>query len=249
MVYDQPDKVSARFLEYIYSGDVYCKDHCPASCVFQPLAKTPMVGIPEPNGHKFIGVLVSEDPTVDFIGRYLDARSGGKEDADGWRRPLFEKGSPPAWLIERLREIDRKHWDSGRACQIDRLNEAIQNNFYWTHMLKCCTMKNRKLAKIPAEERITAAFTHHRGMVCADTWLNDELSWAINQGASYVIALGISPEAWLKKWKQEAPESRRVTVINLPHPSPINRRSWNPKTSDRLGKELERLFELNLKEI
>lgn len=226
-----------RFIDYFSDEDnIFQKGSCPDTCVFKSLHKTPIVGIPEPQKHEFIGVLISEDPTTDFICRYLDAREAGKVDREKWRQPLFEKESPPVWLIERLEELNNKRWKGECTEEIKLLNDTIQNNFYWTHMLKCCTMKNKKLRAKPVEERITKAFTHHRGVVCAHNWLSGELSWAISHGAKCIITLGKSPEIWSLEWKKDAPDNEKVILINLPHPSPINRYSWTPESSDKLAK-------------
>ena len=229
-----------QFINYFSDvSNIYTKKECPHFCRFKPLNRTPIVGLPKPDD--FWGVIISEDPTTDFIGRYEEAR---KQPPDEWRRLLMSKDSPPSWLIQKMMAFNKKYWNGVNTNEITQLNGIIQHNFYWTHMLKCCTIKSKKLKAQPINERISIPYTHAKGVTCADTWLSGELSWAISQGSKCIVTLGKSPEIWSKRWFDGLPDKDGIRLFNLPHPSGANQASWNPKTHDKREKLSNNLLSL-----
>jgi len=203
---------------------IYNKNICQVECDFKKYGKTPIVKISLPKEpEKFLGMIISEDPTTAFICPYKFAMRRGDTHS------LIKNPAPPKWLIQRITEYQNKYCDGQYSNQIEKLQEKINNNFYWTHMLKCCTMKSKKLKALPEEMRISIPFRHDRGMICAKTWLLGELKDAVNkEKVKCIIVLGKSPKTCVEQFVVES-DIDDDRFVYLPHPSSANMKSWNPK--------------------
>jgi hypothetical protein len=106
-------------------------------------------------------------------------------------------------------------------------------------------MKSKKLNALPEEMRISIPFKHERGMICAKTWLHDELKYAVCKKVKCIIVLGKSPRIYVEQFVEEL-DIDNDRIIYLPHPSSANMKSWNPKKQDdknKLNNNLTKLFE------
>jgi len=216
-----------QFIYFISSLDnIRSKSSCPAGCGFKTRGDIPIVGIPGPQKHnKFLGVIISRDPTTAFIAPYMEAR---QEPPDIWHHRLMTAKAPPQWLIGQISVFNRKYLDSQFTTEIGRLKEIIENNVYWTHLHKCCTDKSSRAAP---------RFKTKNARLCAGRWLRQELSGAIEQGAKFIVCVGKDAGAWVMEW-EKATGANGIPVYYLPHPSGAASGAWNPKDEGKM-KELK----------
>ena len=154
------------------------------------------------------GCIISRDPTSEFINPPQEYNEG-----DG--NFQFNR-APPKWLSERIRSFMGSKISFS---EMEKLNNFLNFQCYWTHFHKCPTSKTDK--KYPR-------FTYHNGEKCANIWFNREvLKHGSNQ--KVVILLGKDLERYFQRNGQHQ-LLQNEQVIFLPHPSPINcgnGRSWN----------------------
>lgn len=192
-----------------------------------------MVWIPPPKKELMKGVIISRDPTTEFIDVFNDLL---KEDENNRRIKLMQnKGVPVRTIIDRIDKICKRE---EKKFSPEIFSNFLLNNCYWTHLLKCYTYSSRK--KIDSFSYSEAV---HYGCVdcCTKKWLCQELN-QISQlpNVKIIILLGANVTKFvyhnlfddnIKNWR----ESRlyfNCPLIPLPHPSRANGKEWaQPKKS------------------
>lgn len=225
-----------QFIDFISNiQNITDKSRCPQKCEFKLRNDIPIVGIPEPiKLHKFLGIIISRDPTIAFIDPYYEARQNSPE---GWHSKLMIVPAPPQWLIRQIATFDKKYLDNQHVTEIEHLKVIMKDNIYWTHLHKCCTDKSSEKAP---------SFKTKNARLCADQWLRQELSDAIGQGAKFIICVGKDAEAWVSEWEKGA-GTKDIQVFYLPHPAGAANGAWNPKNEEKMKKlkaTIENLLEL-----
>ncbi|MGA2161531.1 MAG: hypothetical protein ABSG28_04945 [Methanoregula sp.] len=178
-----------------------------------------------PSPKNIQGILISRDPTTDFIEPYKHY------DHD---KGLFQyKEAPPTWLYNRILSFMKYGSNSHESIY---LRNFLNSNCYWTHFHKCPTLKGDK----------DFHFSYKHGKECAGFWFDYEYS-TYNLNGKILILLGQD----LKKYYDENPDNqlfKNNTVFFLPHPSGINMGSgwsWNPNKpeGDVYKKEIKKTIE------
>lgn len=197
------------------------KEGCPDKCEFKNKRQEPVV-IPPPD--KIEGVLISRDPTIAF---YEDTYEKNINN----RAQLFTEGVPSA-LIKKIYIFmkDKFSEDDKR-----NLEQVMNNRVYWTHLLKCPTDNS---------EKITLRFSKKHAEICADKWLNEELSAIIKDNPKlFIITLGNEVKEWINKWKEKNENiCKEIKVFNLIHHSNQNIIIWNRYAMEMI-KQLENQIE------
>lgn len=225
-----------QFIDYLSNSEhIYNKSNCPKDCGFQSNKKIPIVGIAPPQApEKILGMIISRDPTTRFINNYLSARS---ETSYLWNKTLMNVQAPPQWLINKIKTFNDKYMDGKHTDDTTIFEKILVNNFYWTHLHKCCTDKNEK-------DFDALMFKSSNGTLCANTWLLNEITDAKNSGARIMICLGKDVEAFIQPLKSTI-SGQGYEIFYLPHPSSANNGKWYPKEANEkealIGK-LENLF-------
>lgn len=183
-----------QFINFISdANNIIGKSYCPEQCEFKSRNNIPIVGIPEPQKQKrLLGVIISRDPTTDFIDPYFEAR---QKTPEGWHNQLMTAKAPPQWIIVQIARFNKKHLNEQYTTEIEHLKEIIENNVYWTHYHKCCTDKSSEKAP---------RFKKKNARLCANQWLRDELSEVIDQGVKFIICVGKDAKAWVSEWEKDA---------------------------------------------
>ncbi|OFV68787.1 MAG: uracil DNA glycosylase superfamily protein [Candidatus Syntrophoarchaeum caldarius] len=211
------------------------KEECPEECIFKQ--KSPKVAIiPPPN--EILGIIVSRDPTFDWIKNYEEAWKEYNEtvNVENLRKKLFE--AIPKSLIERITTYKDKL--NSTEEDIVCLHKMIYKNVYWTHLHKCFTNKRDKEYE----------FDNKNAIICGERWLAKELEIATNTKTKFIIALGRDVQRFVCEWREDYCENRDIKIIYLPHPSPANVGkywSWCPKEERnkvRLTKRINNLLQL-----
>ncbi|MDI6708226.1 MAG: uracil-DNA glycosylase family protein, partial [Candidatus Thermoplasmatota archaeon] len=202
------------------------KSDCPKECAFKN-KKTEPVLIPQPE--EIIGIIVSRDPTVDWLYKYLK-----DEDEKNASRKLLFASAIPLSLLTKIAIFMRKalaHEDM--KCLFNTIFEKV----YWTHMHKCCTdSKNKELE-----------FKRGNAKACADKWLDKELEKIVtNHNIKFILGLGKHVEAWIEGWYGK--KNKDVLIVNLPHPSGQTNAIWYRRKEsysyEEREKQIENLIEL-----
>jgi hypothetical protein len=147
-------------------------------------------------------VVISRDPTIDFIGIYDYAQH---LDEDKRRIALFSSGIPQQLLVQIGRFLRE-----GRGDGLEKKTRTCYRLFqvaYWTHLHKCPTDNGNKF-----------------GRECANRYLQAEIENALQEGAATLVTLGRDVKAWVSEHKSVL--TKDVEVISLPHPSAQNNSIW-----------------------
>jgi len=194
------------------------KEKC-EDCKFnnKQLKPRPIIIIPPPDTPKIM--LISRDPTVDFIPIYEYSK---RYSSDEMRRMLFSAAIPHNLIVQITKFCRREK---------EGLKESMKNLFkifevaYWTHLHKCPTDK---------ENKFTTA--------CANKWLRKEINEAKEEGIQTMVCLGKDVERWASK----NIFTENIKIINLPHPSRRNP-IWYTRDNNKkmeIKKSIKRLIEL-----
>jgi uracil-DNA glycosylase len=172
-------------------------------------------------------VLISRDPTTDFMGIYDYARH---LDEDQRRLALFSSGIPQQLVVQigrflrKKRAKERAEWlEETKTCY--RLFQVA----YWTHLHKCPTGNGKKFGKR-----------------CADTYLQAEIQNALSDGAATLVTLGRHAKEWIDKHESL---TKDVEVISLPHPSPQNNRIWYRRGRTEAERKRKRNVESEIRKL
>ena len=218
-----------QFIDYISNVDnIYEKALCPDECEFKDNIKVPIVGVYPPSSDKFLGVIISRDPTTRFKDPYLKARV----TPERWHDELMEADAPPQWIINKIRFFDGKYVDDVRF-----LEKMMADNIYWTHLHKCCTDKLEKELDAKKFKRVNAK-------LCMKTWLVKEFSDVVDYKVRFIICLGKDVENLIKPIEGSL-TSHNIRVFYLPHPSDANNGTWyskEAKVRDNITKNIDGLL-------
>jgi hypothetical protein len=211
-----------RFMHISKYLETLKKDSCPNNCEFKKKRKIDIARVPPPD--EILGVIISRDPTTDWLTKYRKNREN--------RKRLFETAIP-GQLIERIEKFTRE--------DVSYLREFLNQYVYWTHLHKCFTDKSGKTS---------IKFKPKNANECADAWLGEELNIAINDKTKFIIALGKDVQKWIGEWQEDCCRNKNIKIIYLPHPSRANvgrYLSWYPKESknkERIKKRIDNLLQL-----
>lgn len=210
-----------------YLKEIETKDKCPEDCELKKYSEIAVVPPPE----EVLGIIISRDPTIDWLYRYLKNES----DKNVRRKILFSSAIPLSLLTKLLIFMRNNHLDENdKKC----LFYVIFQKTYWTHLHKCLTDTN---------DKVSIKFKPKNANECAEQWLTKELELAINKKTRFIIALGKDVQTWVQKWKQE--KNKNIKVLNLPHPSGQNNPIWYRSTKCKqkikeTEKEIRKLIKL-----
>lgn len=191
------------------------KENCPNDCELKNNRKISIAKVPPTN--EILGVIISRDPTVDWLYPYLM----GETDDETRHKILFASAIPLLVITKILAFMRGRIGANTEKCLFDTLFHKT----YWTHLHKCQT---------DASGNISTKFKAKNANLCADKWLGEELNFAINEGAKFIIPLGIDAQNWIRKWKTE--NEIDVDILNLPHPSGQNNGIWY--RSEKINKSI-----------
>lgn len=186
---------------------------CPSDCPFRRRGEEkglePPI-VPLPLSGKISGVIISRDPTIDWLCVYRHAMTHEDEFS---RRLMLYTSAIPNMVCGRIRQFAKgacteEHWE--------RLHALVYNNTYWTHFNKCYTVMGSK----------EFGFNWSNASRCAHRWLGPELELAVKEGAQFIIVLGRDAQAWVDKNTSDAVRSRMIKLI---HPSGQNNAIWARK--------------------
>ena len=199
------------------------KDVCPKECEFnnkekRDLYSRPIVFIPPPEKPKIM--LISRDPTVNFLHLYEYAKSEEYDKKTNERRLMLFAGAIPYWLILRIVRFSEKE---DAKIDVDKLFRIFEIA-YWSHLHKCPTGNGAKFSK-----------------KCAKKWLKEEIEEAVEEGVKTIVGLGRDVEYWLKKANVKA--SSKVKIICLPHPSGRSRAWEDVKKKGDIKKRIKDLID------
>jgi hypothetical protein len=183
--------------------------NCPSDCPFQKrrtkLGIQPAL-VPPPS-KKITGVIVSRDPTLEWLCVYRHAMN--LKEANSKRLMLYTSAIPNM-LCGRIKQFTQKdctndYWE--------KLYSLIYDETYWTHFNKCYTITgNQKFG-----------FNRQTAKICANNWLNTELKIAVEMGAEFIIVLGRDAQAWIDKNMSKQINEKAFKLI---HPSGQNNAIW-----------------------
>jgi len=208
----------ARMIEkYLESIE---KSKCPPDCPFIG-EDVPIIKIPPPENLKII--LISRDPTTDFISLYKYAVLLDNER----RRSILFTDAIPLSLIRQITKFLKKGDELTK--EKEKTLFKLYDVAYWTHLHKCPTKR---------ENNPFLKGSWKKATICADHWLQEEISTI--KEAQLIVCLGRDVERWMDDVCTE------ITHIYLPHPSPRNNGIYSRKISkgreEKLGKNIDLLL-------
>lgn len=199
------------------------KDECPQECEFKQRKDIEIALISPPD--EILGIVVSRDPTVRWSHFYRCSKNEPRED--NRRKMLFVSAIPYSLFNKIIEFMGEQITDENGKYLFDRIFQKV----YWTHLHKCFT------------DEKSFKFKPKNANKCADQWLRKELNLAINNKTKLIIALGNDVQKWVKTWKEKDGRDKAIKIINLPHPSGLNRK-WNNKEDEDISKAIEKLTDL-----
>ena len=190
------------------------KNSCPNDCELKSKIKITPATVPPPK--KIVGIIISRDPTVDWLYSHLK-----REDDENILHDVLFASAIPLSVITKIFTFMRKQIDENtEKC----LFEMLFHKTYWTHLHKCQT---------DVTNNISTEFKAKNANKCADKWLAKELQFAITDDTRFIISLGADVRKWVQKWEKE--NGKGIVLINLPHPSGQNNAIWY--RSEKIGKD------------
>ena len=181
------------------------KTSCPDNCELKSKSEITPVTVPPPE--EIVGIIVSRDPTVDWLHSHLK-----REEDEKIRHDVLFASAIPLSVITKVLIFMRGRIDENTK---EKLFEVLFHKTYWTHLHKCQTDVNNK---------ISTEFKSKNANKCADKWLTEELQAAITDDTRFIISLGADVRKRVQKWEKE--NGKGITLINLPHPSGQNNAIW-----------------------
>ena|GEM_PF-1807084 len=192
------------------------KSKCPCDCKFRD-KNLPIIKIPPPKSPKII--LISRDPTVDFIPIYEHSQRYKEEK----RHRILFTAAIPLSLIEQIAKFLRKgnELTKEKEKNLFRLYDVA----YWTHLHKCPTETENNIFK---ETRRKEEWK--KATICPDAWLKGEIGTLI-KSIQIIVCLGRDVERWMKNnISDDLIDKNRI--IYLPHPSFRNNGVYSHKISE-----------------
>lgn len=166
------------------------------------LKSRPIIIIPPPNKPQIM--LISRDPTIDFLSIY---KYSERYNSDERRHILFAVAIPHSLIVQITRFLRRENYNLMKGTKdLYKIFEVA----YWTHLHKCPTDEKNKFTKD-----------------CADEWLEKEIEKAKENNIQTIICLGREVNDWL-----DENVGMNIERINLPHPSGANNAKWYTKKAD-----------------
>jgi len=180
------------------------------------LKRRPIIIIPSPNTLQVM--LISRDPTIDFIPIYEYSE---RYSSDERRRILFASAIPYSLIVQIIRFLRRENHNLKGINNLFKIFEVA----YWTHLHKCPTDGENKFTK-----------------ECANRWLKKEIDIAKEEGIKAIICLGKDVKDWIDKNIGGA----NIERIYLPHPSGANAKWYTKNTDEKcnIKKNIEKLVEI-----
>ncbi len=147
------------------------REKCPEDCPFKEKNNLPIILIPPPYRYRTKILLISRDPTIDFVSIYNYA---ARYKPDEMRRILFSAAIPFSLILKITKFCKRKNIE----IDTDDLFKIFKVT-YWTHFHKCPTDEKNKFTK-----------------KCADKWLKEEII-KMQKQIKAIICLGKDVEKWI----------------------------------------------------
>jgi hypothetical protein len=228
-----------EFYEYFEACSTMNKEEeCPDGCELKEgFPDIPPIWIPPPQKpDQFVGLLISRDPTTDFMPVYCCAKT---KYASSPRAYMFKSNAIPRWLCDRIAEFNKEYMENQLSpSEFDTIRRTLFDHVYWTHLHKCCTNKC-EVGSLP--------FKKTNAHLCADRWLKTEIKHASRENIAFIITLGRDVEYWFEiNWSEFNVPSSTIRLCHLPHPSRANMASWHPKDDkarSNLEKKIRKLVE------
>ena len=194
------------------------KSKCPCDCKFRG-KNLPIIKIPPPKNPKII--LISRDPTVDFIPIYEHSQRYKEEE----RRKILFTAAIPLSLIEQITKFLRKGNELTKEKEenLFRLYDVA----YWTHLHKCPTETEDNPFKKPMNKT-----KWKKATICADRWLKGEINTLVKK-TQIIVCLGRDVERWVNDNISD------IESIYLPHPSFRNNGIYS-RTSKNINEKIEK---------
>lgn len=193
-------------------------DACPDGCEFKGLSDIPAVWVPPPQKNPFVGIIISRDPTTEFIPYYNAAKS---RNLSSWRELLFDTNAIPRWTYHRIEVFNQRYMHSALSeKELKKFRDTLFHSVYWTHLHKCCTDKRAEAS---------LQFKPTNACYCADQWLKSEIELAALENVRFIVTLGKNVEQWFERKGNESLVDQTIHLYHLPHPSGANMASWYPK--------------------
>lgn len=202
---------------------------CPDRCELKDFPAVPPVWIPPPQKRdRFVGLIISRDPTTAFLPAYHAAMT---MSASSGRAHLFHSDAIPRWIVDRIAVFNQKFMqNSFSEEELTNFRTVLFEGVYWTHLHKCCTDKRGEKS---------LRFKRRNARRCADLWLRSEIEQVSQEDIEFIITLGKDVERWFENSPLILPST--IRVYHLPHPSRVNMASWYPKDEparERLAGEI-----------
>jgi hypothetical protein len=186
---------SAALCDYFKNME---KTDCPVGCRLKVKKGIKPVCVPPPED--ILGVIISRDPTTDWLYQNLN------KEPENYRRKILFASAIPLSLLTKISIFLREGIvEDGLEYQynndIERLYGVIFEKTYWTHLHKCPT---------DIKEKVSLKFEKMNATICADTWLEQELGFAIGNSTKFIISLGNEVKRWVDNWKREGKSRNRA---------------------------------------
>jgi hypothetical protein len=208
------------FYEHFERCGAMDKEHvCPDRCELKDFSAVPPIWVPPPQKRDhFVGVVVSRDPTTEFIPVYSAAKIMG---ASSGRAHLFHSNAIPRWIFDRIAVFNRMFMQNTLSeKELTNFRDVLFEGVYWTHLHKCCTDKRGEKS---------LSFKRTNAHQCADRWLRSEIEHLSREGIEFIIMLGKDVELWFESNQDQLILPSTIRLYHLPHPSRANMASWYPK--------------------
>lgn len=202
-------------------------DSCPDGCTLRDRERDieyhrRIVLVPPPD--RFIGVIISRDPTVQWAAFYKHAQRMHKEQA----QEFLHTSAIPFHLYFRISQFCESdpeiHYEEEKW---DGLYTLLFQKTYWTHFHKCLTMPNSEFS-----------FRASNARLCANQWLRKELD-EVNRNSNevkFVVTLGNDLFYWLDKNRQSLLSKKNpaeIELIRFFHTSGFNNAIWSGSTKNK----------------
>jgi hypothetical protein len=153
---------------------------CPDLCELKDFPAIPPIWIPPPQKRdRFVGLIISRDPTTAFIPAYCAARA---MSASSGRAYLFHSDAIPRWIFDQIAVFNQKFMQTSFSEEeLMNFRTVLFEGVYWTHLHKCCTDKRREKS---------LRFKRRNARCCADFWLCSEIEQVSHEKLEFILTLG-----------------------------------------------------------
>ncbi|MBY8999059.1 MAG: hypothetical protein KGD60_15135 [Candidatus Thorarchaeota archaeon] len=198
---------------------------CPVGCTLRDRERDieyhrRIVLVPPPD--RYIGVIISRDPTVQWASFYKHAHRVHKEQTQEY----LHTSAIPFHLYFRISQFCESdpeiHYEEDLW---DRLYTLLFQKTYWTHFHKCFTKPNSDFR-----------FRVSNARLCANQWLSKELETATKnpKGVRFVVTLGNDAFYWMDNKRDSllSKNPSEVELISFFHTSGFNNAIWSGATKN-----------------